>query len=48
MHGVHLALNAVRHSPVEVWHCPLCDHHWPLEEQECGNCHSIYAPDTHP
>ena len=31
---------------VKVWHCPFCDHHWPVEAQ-CGNCHRINAPDTH-
>lgn len=25
--------------PVQVWHCPVCDHHWPVEDEECGNCH---------
>jgi len=28
-----------------VWHCPACDHHWPLTDTECGNCH---APRTTP
>jgi len=33
--------------PVKVWHCPLCDHHWPVEEAECGNCHRIHMPETY-
>ena len=23
----------------KVWHCPKCDHHWPMERTECLNCH---------
>lgn len=23
----------------EVWHCPVCDHHWPISRTECWNCH---------
>jgi hypothetical protein len=22
-----------------VWHCPICDHHWPLRRIDCWNCH---------
>ena len=29
---------------MQVWHCPNCDHHWPMGEHECGNCHRIYQP----
>jgi hypothetical protein len=31
--------------PMEVWHC-ACGHHWPVAEEECGNCHATYRPDT--
>lgn len=24
----------------EVWHCRHCDHHYAIEESECGNCHA--------
>lgn len=24
----------------EVWHCPVCDHHWLMDREECWNCHS--------
>lgn len=23
----------------EVWHCPVCAHHWPMSREECWNCH---------
>ena len=23
----------------EVWHCPICAHHWPMTRDECFNCH---------
>lgn len=23
-----------------VWHCPGCDHHYHVEDEECGNCHN--------
>lgn len=23
----------------EVWHCTVCDHHWPMNREECWNCH---------
>lgn len=23
----------------QVVHCPECDHHYPLADGECGNCH---------
>lgn len=25
----------------QVWHCPVCVHHWPLEDDECKNCHQV-------
>jgi rubrerythrin len=25
----------------EVWHCPVCVHHWSLEDDECKNCHQV-------
>lgn len=31
----------------EVWHCPVCDHHWPMWDDECGNCHAARRPE-HP
>jgi len=27
-----------------VWHCAVCDHHWPMERTECWNCHEQDAP----
>ena len=30
----------------EVWHCKNCDHHWPLERQDCWNCHEGRKPMT--
>jgi hypothetical protein len=24
-----------------VWHCDVCAYHWPLEREECGNCHAL-------
>lgn len=26
---------------LEVWHCPRCDHHWDMNDDECGNCHEF-------
>lgn len=26
---------------MEVWHCPLDAHHWPLGRGECHNCHNV-------
>lgn len=26
--------------PIWVWHCPVCDHHWPAGRTECWNCHA--------
>lgn len=23
----------------EVWHCPICAHHWPMSRDDCWNCH---------
>jgi DNA-binding Lrp family transcriptional regulator len=25
----------------EVWHCPVCVHHWPLDDDECKSCHQV-------
>ncbi len=25
--------------PAPVWHCADCDHHWPMDREECWNCH---------
>lgn len=22
----------------EVWHCPVCEHHWLMDRKECSNC----------
>ena len=27
-----------------VWHCPRCDHHWPVDRLECGNCRANNRP----
>lgn len=24
--------------PVEVWHCPVCNHHWQINKTICCNC----------
>lgn len=24
---------------LQVWHCPICDHHWQMHRIECWNCH---------
>lgn len=24
-----------------VWHCPGCDHHWLIGDDECRNCHEF-------
>ena len=24
---------------IQVWHCPICAHHWQMYVQECRNCH---------
>lgn len=29
-----------------VWHCSNCDHHWPLEETKCKNCHTSKGHNT--
>jgi 16S rRNA G966 N2-methylase RsmD len=23
----------------KVWHCQKCDHHWPMDRDDCWNCH---------
>lgn len=23
----------------QVWHCHVCDHHWPMGRDYCANCH---------
>lgn len=23
-----------------VWHCVVCDHHWAVDDDECGNCYN--------
>lgn len=23
----------------QVWHCPVCAHHWPMHRDYCANCH---------
>lgn len=27
--------------PEAVWHCPKCDHHWQVADDECKNCRSM-------
>lgn len=34
--------------PEEVWHCPVCDHHWQMHREECWNCHSFSRTDPAP
>jgi hypothetical protein len=29
----------------DVWHCPICDHHWPQTRQSCWNCHAYNRKD---
>ena len=29
----------------EVWHCPICAHHWPMGKDQCGNCHEGEPPE---
>jgi len=29
----------------EVWHCPVCDHHWPMGREDCWNCHEYTRPE---
>lgn len=24
---------------IQVWHCPYCEHHWPIEMTDCSNCY---------
>ncbi len=31
---------------IPIWHCPVCDHHWPMRRGECWNCHEQDAPDA--
>ncbi len=33
---------------VPVWHCPTCDHHWPMDREECWNCHKADRPVPRP
>lgn len=30
----------------QVWHCPVCKHHWQMHLLECGNCHEYKRPDV--
>lgn len=30
----------------EVWHCPECNHHWPMNREDCQNCHSYTRPES--
>lgn len=30
---------------VKVWHCPRCNHHWLMNDEECRNCHKEKRPD---
>ena len=25
----------------QVWHCPICAHHWPMSRTSCWNCHQF-------
>lgn len=29
-----------------VWHCANCDHHWPIEDDTCKNCHKNRSHNT--
>lgn len=29
----------------EVWHCPVCDHHWDMGREDCWNCHEYVRPE---
>lgn len=31
-----------------VWHCEVCAYHWPLEREECGQCHQGMRPEKKP
>ena len=24
---------------IQVWHCFICGHHWPMAREDCLNCH---------
>jgi hypothetical protein len=28
-----------------VWHCPICDHHWSMDDTECTNCYRSERPE---
>lgn len=30
---------------IEVWHCPVCNHHWQMHRDECLNCHEYWRSD---
>ena len=33
---------------IRVWHCPVCDHHWPMARRSCWNCHAYSLPGPAP
>ena len=28
-----------------LYHCPICDHHYPISKGECGNCYTEFVTD---
>lgn len=26
----------------DIWHCPICHHHWQPHRDSCWNCHNYY------
>lgn len=30
---------------IQVWHCPVCHHHWQMHREDCWNCHEYTRPE---
>ena len=43
LHNVFMCAECKEIFDTDVWHCPVCNHHYPVEDIECGNCH--YKPE---
>jgi hypothetical protein len=47
MHGQYLCPCGETFDRI-VWHCERCAYHWPMEREECGQCHQGKRPEQKP
>lgn len=40
MHTVWICLACDDLFDRELWHCPVCAHHWAMTSRHCRNCHT--------